>query len=358
MRPVRIPDVSLQIVVLPLHEAEARGPVPGEGAVSITGGDPLVWRPAEFPEGAFDSGVVRVAVDDIGSGLTADAQAALLRGFREAVALARSLAGRGTPDNPSTLVLHCLAGRSRSTAFAMGIAAALGGVVAVPGFAGGLAMAFAERERQMQPNPLFLSMFERELGLPEDWLARALRPVAPDFVTWERYWRRKEGGPKGVTALAALLLAAALSAAAPTALAQDPSASLPPPCGRESRPPPECGMDINSASLEALAAIPGMTRVEAERIVAGRPWVRVSEPMERGAISTVTWDGVRAYAYVLRVSVNHATAAEIAARSGIGAERAARVVSGRPWTALDDLARSGILSPMELDRIRPLLALR
>lgn len=129
-------------------------------------------------------------------------------------------------------------------------------------------------------------------------------------------------------------------------------------CGRETKAPPECGVDLNGAPPELLLRVPGITQYDVNRIISGRPYARTSELQERGIISTLLWDETRNFFYVLRVSINHSTRAEIRERLGLDDIQTQRIIAGRPWSNLDDLTFAGILTHQRMEILRPLLSLR
>lgn len=130
------------------------------------------------------------------------------------------------------------------------------------------------------------------------------------------------------------------------------------PCGRESRPPPDCGLDINTVSAEVLRTVPGIEPYMVPHIIAGRPWARVSHLAERGVIHSMSYDMARSWLYVIQASLNYSTRKELVDRLGIDETRAQRIITGRPWTGTDDLTFNGILTATEMERLRGLIRLR
>ena len=130
-------------------------------------------------------------------------------------------------------------------------------------------------------------------------------------------------------------------------------------CGRETRPPPECGVNINTVDISILSQIPGFNMSSAAQVIAGRPYSRPSEIMERGIVPTMDWDEARNYLYVIKASLNYSTEQEIVDRTGLTPGQAQTIIRGRPWTSIDDLLFHGVARNFqEMERIRSLIILR
>ena len=90
------------------------------------------------------------------------------------------------------------------------------------------------------------------------------------------------------------LLAAAVVALASTALAR--TASLPQPQWRtpqvlHAKEP----IDINTASLDQLLKVPGMTRTWAQRIIRFRPYRAKNDLIDRGVVSQQVYGRIKDY---------------------------------------------------------------
>lgn len=59
--------------------------------------------------------------------------------------------------------------------------------------------------------------------------------------------------------------------------------------------PPEARIDINSATLEELIKVPGMTRTWAERIIRFRPYHSKDELLLRGVVTSQLYDRIKGY---------------------------------------------------------------
>ena len=150
----------------------------------------------------------------------------------------------------------------------------------------------------------------------------------------------------------------------PAALADAPYPLQPGPssvaviCGRETKPPPDCGLDVNSAPAEVMAKLPGLDIRTALAIVAARPYARAVEMTDRGVMTNTTFNLVRNYLWALPVRINSASEKELTERLGLTADVAARVAAGRPWHNLDDLMFHGILRIEDMERVKATITLR
>jgi DNA uptake protein ComE-like DNA-binding protein len=81
------------------------------------------------------------------------------------------------------------------------------------------------------------------------------------------------------------ITAFAVTALVDTVLAQSTGR---PPAGEKKEP-----LDINSASVDALTALPGISGAHAKRIVAGRPYKDKGELVKKGILPQPTYDKIR-----------------------------------------------------------------
>lgn len=58
-------------------------------------------------------------------------------------------------------------------------------------------------------------------------------------------------------------------------------------------PPPQARVDINSASIDELMKVPGMTRIWAARIVRFRPYRTKLDLLERGVVSAPVYNRIK-----------------------------------------------------------------
>lgn len=52
-------------------------------------------------------------------------------------------------------------------------------------------------------------------------------------------------------------------------------------------------VDINSATAEQLAALPGLTSGDAKQIIASRPYTRKNQLKQKNIITAATYDGIK-----------------------------------------------------------------
>ena len=64
---------------------------------------------------------------------------------------------------------------------------------------------------------------------------------------------------------------------------------------------PGNGVDVNRASVDELAELPGIEKDDAERIVRARPYETKSDLVRRGVVSEPQFEQFQAHAYVGRV---------------------------------------------------------
>jgi competence protein ComEA len=53
-------------------------------------------------------------------------------------------------------------------------------------------------------------------------------------------------------------------------------------------------LDINSATMEQLSALPGLTSGDAKKIIAGRPYTRKNQLKQKNIITAAAYDGIKA----------------------------------------------------------------
>ena len=58
---------------------------------------------------------------------------------------------------------------------------------------------------------------------------------------------------------------------------------------------PEMRVDLNSASMEELLQVPGMTRTWAARIVRFRPYRAKNELLDRGVVTSEVYSRIKEY---------------------------------------------------------------
>ena len=114
--------------------------------------------------------------------------------------------------------------------------------------------------------------------------------------------------PLGVTA-SALIALAATAATGQAGAAAGPSASAPPPAGHASaatkKPAPVAPaeqIDINSASRAQLKTLPGIGDAEADKIIAGRPYLSKAELVSKNVLATGPYTSIKKRIVALQTS--------------------------------------------------------
>ena len=134
-------------------------------------------------------------------------------------------------------------------------------------------------------------------------------------------------------------------------------------------------VDLNAATVDQLVALPGVGDAIARKIVAGRPYASVDDLAAAG-VGPGTIDKIRGLVTVSRthrgaepkepaaagphvrgserLDLNRATEDELMDLPGVGKVTAERIVTGRPYASVDDLAKAGV-SAKTIEKIRGLV---
>lgn len=146
-------------------------------------------------------------------------------------------------------------------------------------------------------------------------------------------------------------------------------------------------VDLNSASQKELEALPGVGAATAKKIVAGRPYTSVAD-LAKAGVPKKTIDKIGPLVTVgaapaataappatpaaaagktaskgkaaataasgAKVDVNTASQKELEALPGVGAATAKKIIAGRPYTSVADLAKAGV-SAKQMEKIGPLV---
>ena len=186
MTPVSIGSTCLKFIISPQIDAEKREPGENEYLISIVGNG---YAPFTSSYKDRYSEIHEIIADDIGSGLREHEIEKLRNYIRCTIELVRKAACN---ERNGTVTFHCLAGMSRSTAFATGCAAAISPETISEDIKQLAEHVTETEERKFMPNPLLIKLFEEELGFEKGCLSEICHEVSEHFRTWVKYWDRKE----------------------------------------------------------------------------------------------------------------------------------------------------------------------
>lgn len=114
-------------------------------------------------------------------------------------------------------------------------------------------------------------------------------------------------------------------------------------------------IDLNSATADQLATLPGIGDAYARRIIEGRPHKAVADLAKSGIPST-TVDKLGPMVVVrplpAAVDVNEDPADKLQTLPGVGPALAREIIAGRPYSKYDDLAKVKGIGPAKLDDLR------
>lgn len=115
-------------------------------------------------------------------------------------------------------------------------------------------------------------------------------------------------------------------------------------------------INLNTASFDDLQKLPGIGEVTAKKIVAGRPYKSVDD-LAKAGLSKASIDKIRDEVTVKasvrphRINLNTASEEELQKLPGVGEATAKKIVAGRPYKSVDDLAKAEI-SKATIEKIR------
>lgn len=113
-------------------------------------------------------------------------------------------------------------------------------------------------------------------------------------------------------------------------------------------------IDINSASEQEIATLPGIGAVYSKNIVQGRPWDDLGDLVKKKALPQSVFD--RNKDRFALANINTSSAADLAKTlPGIGDVRSRAIVSGRPYATPQDLVSKKVLTPAQFDKIKDLI---
>ncbi|WP_435010496.1 ComEA family DNA-binding protein [Tundrisphaera lichenicola] len=120
-------------------------------------------------------------------------------------------------------------------------------------------------------------------------------------------------------------------------------------------------IDLNSATPDDLATLPGIGEISARKIVEGRPFDSVDDLAKLG-IPASTIGKLKALVVVAPlpapVNINTGSAEELQALPGVGPAMAKSIIEGRPFADYKDLEKVKGIGPKKVDEFRGRLKFR
>ncbi len=113
-------------------------------------------------------------------------------------------------------------------------------------------------------------------------------------------------------------------------------------------------IDINAASEQEIATLPGIGPVTAKAIVDGRPWDDLSALTSKKVVNQPTFE--RNKDRFALANINSSSAADIAKTlPGVGDKTAPKIVNGRPYATPQDLVTKKVLTAAQLAKIKDVI---
>jgi competence protein ComEA len=159
-----------------------------------------------------------------------------------------------------------------------------------------------------------------------------------------------------VTAIIAVLFAAAALSAAPVSAQATKSDAKAPAASTKAADKSKAPVDLNSASVDELKALNGIGEAYAKKIVEGRPYKGKDEVVSRNIVPQATYDKIKDQVVARQgkepLDLNSASVDQLRELSGIGEAFSKKIVEGRPYARKDELVTRKIVPQATYDKIK------
>ena len=114
-------------------------------------------------------------------------------------------------------------------------------------------------------------------------------------------------------------------------------------------------LNLNIATLEELKALPGIITEMAQAIIEHRPYQKVEDLLKIQGITEELLTGIKEKIAVKKLNLNSATIDELKALPGMTPEIAEAIIEGRPYKIVDELLKIKGIGEKELTKLQDFL---